>query len=144
MVTLVKHHGVQLPNRERSVSKWLGRLGPETFFQLLEVKRADGMGQDHELVKDRIAELDKMWMEAEKIVTQGQCFSLKDLAVNGRDIIAAGIAPGPEVGRVLNRLLERVLIGEAPNEREILLGLLRSGDGLLCQFSGQRDCRSLD
>lgn len=144
VVTLVKHHDVQLPNRERSISKWLGRLGPETFFQLLEVKRADGMGQDHELVKDRIAELDKMWMEAEKIVTQGQCFSLKDLAVNGRDIIAAGIAPGPEVGRVLNRLLERVLIGEAPNEREILLGLLRSGDGLLCQFSGQRDCRSLD
>ena len=63
--------------------------------------------------------------KAEEIVTQGQCFSLKDLNVNGQDVIAAGIAPGPEVGRVLNRLLEQVLNGEIPNERKVLLNLIR-------------------
>lgn len=121
VVTLVEHHDVQIPNRDRSIRKWLGRLGPETFFQLLEVKRADGMGQAYELVKDRLAELEEMRAKAEEIVAQGQCFSLKDLAVNGRDVIAAGVAPGPEVGRVLNALLEQVVCGEIANSREALL-----------------------
>ncbi len=121
VVTLVEYHDVQIPNRERSIRKWLGCLGPEAFFQLLEVKRADGMGQAYDLVKDRLAELEEMKAKAEEIVAQGQCFSLKDLAVNGRDVISAGVAPGPEVGRVLNGLLEQVLGGEIPNERKALL-----------------------
>ena len=127
---LVEHHDVQIPCQDRSIRRWMGRLGTETFFQLLEVKRADGMGQDYELVKDRFVELEEMKAKAEEIVAQGQCFSLKDLAVNGEDVIAAGVAPGPEVGRVLNKLLEQVVNGDAANERQELLKLLdgeRSG-----------------
>ena len=126
VVTLVEYHDVQIPNRECSIRKWLGRLGPEAFFQLLEVKRADGMGQAYELVKDRLAELEEMKSKAEEIVAQGQCFSLKDLAVNGRDVIAAGIEPGPEVGRVLNGLLDHVIGGETANNRDVLLELIRN------------------
>ena len=129
VVTLVEYHDVQIPNRERYIRKWLGRLGPETFFQLLEVKRADGMGQAHELVKSRLSELEEMKAEAEEIIAQGQCSSLKNLAVNGRDVIAAGVAPGPEVGWVLNRLLKWVVNGEFPNDRDTLLQLLRPDDG---------------
>lgn len=124
VLTLIKFHDVQIPCRERTIRKWMGRLGPEAFFQLLEVKRADGMGQAYELVKDRLAELEKMKRSAETILAQGQCFSLRDLAVNGLDVIEAGVAPGPEVGRVLKGLLERVLNGEAQNSREELLGLV--------------------
>ena len=124
VVTLVKHHDVQLPPQDRVVRRWLNRLGPEAFFQLLEVKRADGMGQSRALVKDRLTQLDEMRVQAEAIIAQGQCFSQKDLAINGRDVIASGVAPGPEVGRVLNALFERVLSGEIPNEREALRKLL--------------------
>ena len=124
VVTLVEHHDVQIPCRDRSIRKWLGRLGPETFFQLLKVKQADGMGQDYELVKDRLGELERMTVKAEEIVAQGQCFSLKDLAINGRDVIVAGVVPGPEVGRVLNGLLGQVLDGLVPNNREALLSLI--------------------
>jgi tRNA nucleotidyltransferase (CCA-adding enzyme) len=124
VVTLAEYHDVQIPNRERSIRKWLSRLGPETFFQLLEVKWADGMGQAYELVKNRLTELEDMKAKAEEIVAQGQCFSLKDLAVNGRDVIAAGVTPGPEVGRVLNGLLEQVISGEVPNEQKALLNLI--------------------
>ena len=124
VVTLVERHDVQIPNRERSIRKWLGRLGPEVFFQLLEVKRADSMGQAHEKVKDRLAELEEMKAKAEEIVAQGQCFSLKDLAINGRDVIAAGVAPGPEVGRTLDGLLDQVISGEIPNEQKDLLNFI--------------------
>ncbi len=124
VVTLVERHDVQIPCRDRSIRKWLGRLGTETFFQLLEVKRADGMGQSYERVKDRLAQLEEMKAKAEELVAQGQCFSLKDLAINGRDVIAAGVTSGPEVGRVLEGLLERVLSEDIPNEREILIKLV--------------------
>ena len=125
VVTLVEHHDVRIPCLERSVRRWLGRLGPETFFRLLEVKRADGMGQAYEKVKDRLAELEELRAMAEEVIAQGRCFSLKDLEVNGRDILAAGVPAGPQVGRVLNGLLERVLSGELPNERDILLASIQ-------------------
>ncbi len=125
VVALVERHDVQIPLRSQAIRKWLSRLGPETFFQLLEVKRADNMGQAGELVRDRLAELDALRTRAEEILAQGQCLSLKDLAVDGRDVIAAGIAPGPEVGRTLNALLERAVSGEVENQREVLLELLR-------------------
>lgn len=121
VVTLVGYHDVQFPPSDRAVRRWLNRLGPEAFFQLLAVKRADSMGQPPELAGKRLAGLDEMRARAEETLAQGQCLTVKDLAVNGRDVIASGTAPGPEVGRVLNGLLERVLDGDLPNEREILL-----------------------
>lgn len=82
------------------------------------------MGQAPEKVRDRLAELDMIRAKAERILAERQCLTLKDLAVNGRDVIAAGIEPGPEVGRVLEKLLERVLSEDIPNERKILLKLV--------------------
>lgn len=124
VVLLVERHDAQLPPRLQVIRRWLNRLGPETFFQLLEVKQADSMGQAPEKVKDRLAELDEIKAKAEHILAERQCLTLQDLAVDGRDVIAAGVAPGPEVGRVLNGLLERVLNGESSNDRETLLELI--------------------
>ena len=124
VVLLVERHDAQLPPRSQVIRRWLNRLGPEAFFQLLEVKRADNMGQDPGKVQDRLAELDKIRAKAEQILAERQCLTLKDLAVDGRDVMAAGVAPGPEVGRVLEGLLELVLSEDIPNEREILLGLI--------------------
>ena len=119
VVILVKRH--DLPLSEYSIRRWLGRLGAETFFQLLEVKRADSLGQNSSMVKDRLAELDEIKAKAEEILAQQECLSLRGLEVNGKDVLEAGIAPGPEVGQVLNGLLEQVLSGAVPNEREALL-----------------------
>lgn len=82
------------------------------------------MRQIYGLVKDRLAEIEEIKARTEEIVAQGQCFSVRDLVVNSRDVIATGITPDPEVGRILSRLLEQVLSGEVPNDREILLGTL--------------------
>ena len=124
VVLLVERHDVQLLPRSQVIRRWLNRLSPEAFFQLLDIKRADNMGQAPEKVRDRLAELNVIRAKAERILAERQCLTLKDLAVNGRDVIAAGIGPGPEVGRVLERLLDRVLSGEIPNKRKVLLGLI--------------------
>lgn len=126
---LVGHHDMPVPPDARVIRRRLGRLGPEAFFQLLEVKRADSMGQALEQVRDRLAEIDEIKTMAEQILAEGQCLTLKDLAVNGRDVIAAGVAPGPQVGRMLNALLDQVLSGQIPNEREALLKFIAGRQG---------------
>ena len=128
VVLLVEHHDAQLLPGSQVIRRWLSRLGPEAFFQLLEVKRADSMGQVPEKVQDSLTELDLIRAKAEQILTERQCLTRKDLAVDGRDVIAAGGTPGPNVGRVLEGLLERVLSGELPNKREVLLKLLYPHD----------------
>ena len=54
------------------------------------------------------------WRMADGLNTQ-------DLAVNGTDLIAAGVPEGPAIGRLLNNLLEAVIAGEAANEKQALL-----------------------
>ena len=121
VVTLVTYHDTPLPRDGKGIRRWLSRLGPEMFFQLLAVKRADNLGQTPEKAAAQLAELEKIKAEAERIVAERQCFTLKDLAVNGRDVIAAGAVPGPAIGRILHRLLDQAMSGELPNRRETLL-----------------------
>lgn len=58
---------------------------------------------------------------AGELYASGVCLSMKDLAVSGNDLIAAGMAPGRGIGEVLTKLLDRVVDGDLPNERETLL-----------------------
>ena len=69
---------------------------------------------------DRCAQAETM---AREILAQKPCLTLKELAVNGRDALAAGLS-GPAVGRALNRLLDQVAAGDLPNDRAVLLPLL--------------------
>ena len=66
-------------------------------------------------VYEKIREISK------EIITDEECFSLKDLAVNGRDLMGIGIPPGPHMGEVLNHLLDEVVEERIPNERKTLL-----------------------
>ena len=55
------------------------------------------------------------------MLEKNQCVSLKNLAVTGSDLIAAGMKPGRELGEVLQRLLDLVLDEPARNNKEQLL-----------------------
>ena len=61
----------------------------------------------------------------EEIREEGECFSLKDLAVNGQDLMAAGARPGPALGEALRYLLDLVIEDPSLNQKEILLGKFR-------------------
>ena len=124
VVTLVEHHDAPVHMTEKSIRRWLGRLGEEAFFQLLEVKRCDNSGQDYTLVKDRLAANEELQKMARAVIAQGQCFSLKDLAVSGQDVLDTGLPAGPLVGQALTKLLDQVVNGTLPNDRDILLQTL--------------------
>ena len=57
----------------------------------------------------------------EKALAQRACFSLRSLAVDGNDLIAAGFAPCPALGRTLSALLDAVTDGRVVNEKAALL-----------------------
>ena len=59
--------------------------------------------------------------EAEQLTAENACCRVSQLAVNGRDLMAAGVRPGPGLRQVLNALLEAVITGQTPNEKEALL-----------------------
>ena len=106
---------------ERAIRKLIGKLGEEDFFRLLALKRADALAH-HPDYRGRTAACDRLEALARELLSQPPCFTVKDLAIDGNDLLALGIPRGPELGRTLNALLEAVLDGRAPNEREALLG----------------------
>jgi len=119
---LVKRHDLIFKRDEVLLKKWMNRLSPEVMFELLEIKRADNMatGNMHQKLKDKFHDIRIMM---EKILEEEQCFSLKDLAVGGKDIIGLGVRPGPEVGRILAALLDAVIEGRCENQRDKLMAL---------------------
>lgn len=123
ILTLVERHDCELPLSEKSVRKNLARYGEEAVRALLAVKRADNLAQAPEY-RDRQV-LIGQWEDLLNLVLQeGACFSLRQLAVRGGDLTALGLR-GPAVGRVLQALLDQVLDGKLPNDREILLHCVR-------------------
>ena len=119
ILTLVERHDCQLPLSERSVRRSLNRYGEETLRLLLTVKRADNMAQAEDY-RDRQILL-RQWEDLLGVVLQeGACFSVRQLAVKGGDLMGLGLR-GPAVGRGLEALLDQVIEDRLPNDREILL-----------------------
>lgn len=73
------------------------------------------------LAPEEKASFDVLRAEAEALTAQGACCRISQLAVNGRDLMAAGAAPGPGLRRELEALLEEVITGRLPNEKTELL-----------------------
>lgn len=120
ITTLVKYHDTPVVNTEKSVRRALSKYGEETLRMLLRLKRADNRGQNIQDF-DRTGEYDRLESTINSVIEKQQCFSLKQLAVNGKDLIAMGIPPSPETGRILNILLDMVINGDLPNEKAVLL-----------------------
>ena len=100
----------------------MNKLSQEQFFNLIELKRADNLGQSRDF-RDRQLYYDRLVEIAGEIIAQEQCFSLKDLCVNGRDLISIGFKPGKGIGEMLKFLLDEVIDGKIENERQKLLDL---------------------
>ncbi len=124
--TLIRYHDTPLEAVPGKVRRWLNRLGEDTFFDLIAVHRADTLALAP-AYHSRTEALDETAALARSILSETPCLTLRDLAVGGRDLLAMGYA-GPAVGRALRFLLDRVLEGTLPNEREALLAALGEGE----------------
>lgn len=119
VVRLVEWHDRDIPLTDKSIRRALRILGETDLRRLIAVKRADNLAQSP-AYHNRQAELDKGEQILEALLAQDACFSLKQMAVNGKDLTDAGLR-GPAVGATLNDLLEQIVNGELPNDRKTLL-----------------------
>ena len=121
--TLVRYHDRPISLTEQGVRRAMNRLGVETLRRLCAVKRADNLAQ-HPDCRGRQREIDEGEAIMNRLLAQDACFSLQQLAVNGRDMMALGLR-GPDIGQMLQMLLEAVMDGEADNDRAALLALAK-------------------
>ena len=117
---VIERHMLQIEPTEKNVKRTLRRFGENRVRNILSIMRAEAFAQAESLFADR----DKKYSEIEKlidrIVEEESCFSLKDLAVNGSDLVKMGFE-GPEVGQILNTLLDMVIDGKVDNKTEQLI-----------------------
>jgi tRNA nucleotidyltransferase (CCA-adding enzyme) len=117
---LVRLHDSPISPDENSIKHRLNQLGENTLRLLLKVKAADVAAQNP-IYSDRLNEIDKMEEILDDIIARGRCFSVKDLQVNGVDLLALGIPEGPEIGTILSKLLNAVIENQLPNEHGVLM-----------------------
>lgn len=118
IVMLVKNHDTPLPTEESGIKRLMNRLGPEAALQIVDMHRADTAGQ-HPDYFYRYDEFDAVQAIMQQVLDEQTCFSLKDLAMNGHDLIEMGVS-GKRVGEILQIILNAVMDGEVANENSEL------------------------
>lgn len=119
ILKLVLYHDSTIEPTPKTVRRWLNKIGAEQFARLLKIRMADIKAHAPETQSSRIERCVALEALLEKELEH--CFSLKDLAINGRDVIALGIPEGKQVGVILNKLLSAVINDDLPNEKTILM-----------------------
>ena len=79
------------------------------------------MAQSAYLREEKLSNLSAVERELDRILLSGECYNLRMLAVSGTDLLHLGVTSGIVIGETLDTLLSKVIGGELPNEREILL-----------------------
>lgn len=118
---LITWHDDNPPLDEASVRKAVHRAGIEQYPALFLVKRADILAKSKAGQKEKLAYVDAYERMYEEIRRRGDCLTLKELAVSGKDLIGAGIKPGKQIGEILNTLLALVLEDPQKNTKEYLM-----------------------
>ena len=123
VLTLIERHDLPVEAERKWVGRWLARLGEDTFSLLLHLKRGDraACADPAPPSPDPFEVAESLALE---LLEEHACLSLKDLAVDGRDCLFAGLR-GKEIGQTLQRLLDAVSEGVIPNERGILLDRIK-------------------
>ena len=116
--TLIRNHMIRYKDdwTDGAVKRLINRVGVQRLNMLYEVLWCDQIASEG---KARLEETDKLRKHIESVLDQPM--SLKDLAVNGQDLMDLGIPKGPELGRILSQLLEMVIDYPTLNDRETLL-----------------------
>jgi tRNA nucleotidyltransferase (CCA-adding enzyme) len=126
VVRMIRHHllGYEPRWSDAAVRRFMRRVGLDLIDPLLRLARADAEAKGRP-VHQELALIDELEARMAAQRTAGAPLSTKGMAISGQDVMARlGIPPGPAVGRILERLLERVLEDPHLNQRETLLALV--------------------
>lgn len=120
VVFLVQQHMTPLEPDKKLLRRRLGKYGPQAISDLLALQRADFASKGSGKAAGG-AVFDQVAAMLREIEAENACLTIKDLAVNGRDLLEIGFLPGPSLGRCLESLLDQVQEEMLPNHRQALL-----------------------
>lgn len=123
--SLIQWHDDNPPLTARAVRRAVVRVGIEQFPDLFAVKRADVLAQSDYKREEKLLYIDDYERIYQEIREQQQCLCIRDLAVDGKDLMEAGITQGKEIGETLKRLLELVLEDPGKNTKEYLMNQIK-------------------
>ena len=131
VMKLIETHDIPIENRKNLIKRYMNRYGDEMFLDMIKVHIADDMGKAPGC-RGRIETYHAAEKTAREVIAEQECFSLKDLAVNGNDMKNIGLT-GRDIGKALNTLLELVIDEKCENEKSALIERakhldLRNGD----------------
>lgn len=118
---IVLYHDQDIALTDTGVRRAMNRMGEDIFPLIIAVHRADISAQSDYKREEKLEKLAYIEKTYEGIRNRKEAVGLKDLAVNGSDLISLGMQPGRQIGEVLHELLELVLDDPALNDREKLL-----------------------
>lgn len=122
VVELISYHDATFKVDEKCIKRFLNKIGEKQFRRLLTLHYFDICAQSPKYKKTRLDKITELEQLLEKILQEKQCFSLKDLAVNGNDVKKVMmIKEGKDIGYWLNEILNRVIDGELKNNKEDLI-----------------------
>ena len=121
VVELVEQHMTPLLPQRKVMRRRLSRLGVETVRRLLELQEADMGSKGTGLHPEETEHFHQLRVLMDRLLEEDACLTLRDLAVNGRDLMQLGIPAGKELGKCLQSLLDAVLDEVLPNEKAPLL-----------------------
>lgn len=124
VVRLVSYHDLKIKLTPEGVRRAVVKIGEDLFPILLEVKRADFLSQSMFKREEKEKELQQLEEIYQTVLKNGDCVSIKMLAVTGSDLIAAGMEPGRAIGVTLQEMLNLVLKEPSLNTKEYLLSCI--------------------
>ncbi len=114
-VTLIEYHDVRFNGSGRQIKHVMNKIGTENFARLMKIQRADVLAQSRYMRETKLLNIDNAEKEFNSILESGECFQLKNLGINGSDLIHLGITEGKEIGSILELLLDAVIDGTIEN-----------------------------
>lgn len=120
VLTLVKYHDVEFVNSNKFIRRMLNKMSKETFEKLIELKKADILGQSKKYEEKRIKHMSEIMQTLQDFDFQNECFSLKQVKLNGNDLMSMGFKPEKLMGVILNDLLDKIVEEKLENEPNIL------------------------
>ena len=118
---LVKYHDHRKRLTEPRVRRIIVMISRELMPLWFIVRRCDICAQSMMDREEKLKDIDECRKIYDKIISRGDCLSIKDLAVSGKDLIDAGIEPGPMLGNILDKMFEDVLDEPDHNDRDWLI-----------------------
>lgn len=120
VLTLIEYHD-NLNCSKRAIKRLLNKIGEDNFRDLIEIRKADILAQNPRFLYGKIKELIKIEKIFDEILENKEPFTVKDLAINGIDIMALGVPQGKHIGEILNKCFDYIIEDPMRNNREELL-----------------------